>query len=459
MIQKVLIADDNRTDRELMQEIVHALDEGIETATAEDGRQACALLESDCFDVIFTDLKMPGKGGLAVLEKAQGSGQTTDVVMVTGHGDVPTAVEAMKKGCFDYLLKPISVGQVEVLLRKLRERRRLVEENTYLRSELAAREGCGEMIGESRHIQRAIAQALHVAPTDATVLLQGETGTGKELFCRLIHDSSPRRRAALIRVNCAALSESILESELFGHEKGAFTGAHRSRAGRFELAHGGTLLLDEITETSQKLQAELLRVIEEREFERVGGMRTIKVDVRIIATTHRDLAAEVREGRFREDLYYRLNVVPLTLPPLRVRGDDVRLLTEFFLAKFAAKAGKRVPAISPEAMEKLSRYSWPGNVRELENLIQRIVIMSGDGSIGAGLLPAYLDEGTPPALCHRAWGRTLEDVEKQAILAALEETGGNRTRAAERLNISTRTIRNKLKKYMAGGCRVESFSP
>jgi transcriptional regulator with PAS, ATPase and Fis domain len=297
-----------------------------------------------------------------------------------------------------------------------------------------------------------------VAATNATVLLQGESGTGKELISRLIHESSPRRDGPFIRVNCAALTESILESELFGHEKGAFTGAQSSKPGRFELAHGGTLLLDEITETSEKLQAELLRVLEEKEFERVGGTRTIKVDIRIIATTNRDLGREVSQGRFREDLFYRLNVVPLMLPPLRVRDGDVELLCGHFTRRFARLMGRDCPRMSEEAMEAFERYSWPGNVRELENLIQRLVIMDTDGIVGLDDLPDYVtgtghylgDELTP--------GPTLDDVERQVILRTLRETRGNRTRAAEKLDISTRTIRNKLKKYLEEGFLVESFS-
>jgi transcriptional regulator with PAS, ATPase and Fis domain len=297
-----------------------------------------------------------------------------------------------------------------------------------------------------------------VARTDATVLLQGESGTGKELVSRLIHACSPRKDAPFIRINCAALSDSILESELFGHEKGAFTGAHASKPGRFELADGGALLLDEVTETSDKLQAELLRVIEQKEFERVGGTKTIRVDVRFIATTNRDLAKEVEEGQFREDLYYRLNVVPLVLPPLREREGDVELLSRYFCRRFAERLGKPEPAIDEEALELFRRYPWPGNVRELENLMQRLVIMDGDGVIGRDDVPDYV--GTPGCSIpgDLPWGPTLEDVERQVILETLRQTKGNRTRAAEKLDISTRTIRNKLKKYMEKGYIGEDFA-
>ena len=456
MIRKVLVADDESADRQLMEETLHALDGELQVVTARDGEEACSLLERDSFDLVLTDLKMPRKGGLQVLEKARGLSPSSQVVIVTGFADVPTAVESIKKGGFDYLLKPICIDQVEMVLRRIKEHVRLIEENRYLHAELAG--GGADIIGESRAVKDICQKAVFVAGTDATILLQGESGTGKELVSRLIHNSSPRRAGPFIRVNCAALSESILESELFGHEKGAFTGAHTSKPGRFELADGGTLLLDEISETSEKLQAELLRVIEEKEFERVGGTRTVRVDVRIIATTNRDLAKEVAEKRFREDLYYRLNVVPLVLPPLRERDGDVAVLIDHFVGKFAGRLGRSRPAVSDDAMTIFGRYPWPGNVRELENLIQRLVIMDTAGAIGAGDVPAYLREPVKGADGALPLGGTLEDVERHVILGMLDQCNGNRTRAAERLDISTRTIRNKLKKYMDEGFLSEKLS-
>ncbi len=458
MIRKVLVADDEAMDRQLMEEALLALDGDLEVQTACDGLEACRLLEQGCFDVVFTDLKMPHRCGLEVLEAARSADPPSEVIIVSGHDDVPTAVDAMRKGSFDYMLKPICLDQVEVLVKKLREHVRLVEENRYLHAELAAGGSAADIIGESPAIKDLCARAAHVGATDATVLLEGESGTGKELVLRLIHTSSPRRRGPFIRINCAALSESILESELFGHQKGAFTGAHASKPGRFELADGGTLLLDEVTETSEKLQAELLRVIEEKEFERVGGTRTIRVDVRIIATTNRNLAEEVAEGRFREDLFYRLNVVPLVLPPLRERDGDVELLARHFARKFARRLGKTCPMVEPGAMDRLRRYPWPGNVRELENLMQRLVIMDGAGVIGAADLPDYVGGSGRLFSQQRVLGPTLEDVERQFILEALRQAGGNRTRAAAKLDISTRTIRNKLRKYMIEGRIEENFS-
>jgi len=456
MIRKVLIADDEATDRRLMEEILKAVDEELQVVSARDGEEACSLIERDSFDLVLTDLKMPRKGGLQVLEKARAVSPPSQVVIVTGFADVPTAVDSIKRGGFDYLLKPICVDQVEMLLRRVKEHVRLVEENRYLHAELAG--GAGDIIGESSAIKDVCRKAVFVAATDATVLLQGESGTGKELVSRLIHNRSPRREGPFIRVNCAALSESILESELFGHEKGAFTGAHTAKPGRFELADGGTLLLDEITETSEKLQAELLRVIEEKEFERVGGTRTVRVDVRIIATTNRDLAREVAERRFREDLYYRLNVVPLVLPPLRERDGDVDLLVSHFVEKFAGRLSKDRPQISDGAMAALRRYPWPGNVRELENLIQRLVIMDTDGVIDCDDLPEHVGNPAAPSRSGLLLGGTLEDIERHVILQTLASCNGNRTRAAERLDISTRTIRNKLKKYMEEGLLDEKIS-
>lgn len=458
MIRRVLVADDEPADRELMTEVLLAADGGLQAQAASDGQEACRMLDEEDYDAVFTDLRMPGRGGMEVLHAAREAPGQTDVVIVTGHGEVPTAVRAMKEGCFDFLLKPITVDQVEVLLQRLREHRRLVEENAYLRSDFELDDDTHDIVGRSEAFRRACARAVRVSSTDATVLVEGESGTGKELIARLIHECSPRREGSFVRVNCAALSETLLESELFGHTRGAFTGADRARPGRFEIADGGTLLLDEITETSAKLQAELLRVIEAREFQRVGGNRTITVDTRIIATTNRDLAAEVARGGFREDLYYRLNVVPIELPPLRERPGDVELLSHYFAGLTARNLGKDRPTITDEAVEKFRRYPWPGNVRELQNLMQRLLIMDDDGIIDAVDLPDYLECNGVTADADKRWGPTLEDVERQAILRALRQTGGNRTRAAERLDISTRTVRNKLKKYAAEGVLPEEFS-
>jgi DNA-binding NtrC family response regulator len=365
----------------------------------------------------------------------------------------------MKKGCFDYLEKPITVDEVEAVMSRVSTHRRLVEENNYYRSEFDAGEEGPELIGQSPDFQNVCDQAMQVAPADATVLLKGESGTGKELIARLIHQQSPRDDGPFIRVNCAALSESLLESELFGHTRGAFTGAEQAKPGRFELADGGTLLLDEITETSDKLQAELLRVIEEKEFERVGGTTTLEVDVRVIATTNRQIEQEVSEGRFRQDLYYRLNVVPLKLPPLRERSGDIQLLARYFARRFSKRLGRRCPDFTEDALETLMQHPWPGNVRELENVIQRVLIMNPQNSIGVDDLPARLRNGNGcPDTGNGETPRTLEEIERQAILDSIKEADGNKTKAAEKLDISARTIWNKLNKYESEGLLPENLS-
>lgn len=459
MIRKVLVADDEPRDRELIEEGLQSLDGDIDVKTAEDGKKACELAEEEQFDVMFADLCMPERDGIDVLEHVSSESPMTEVIIVTGYAGVPTAVKAMKKGCFDYLEKPITVDEVDAVLKRVSTHRRLVEENNYYRSEFDAGDEGPELIGQSTVFQETCDQAMQVAPTDATVLLQGESGTGKELIARLIHQQSPREQGPFIRVNCAALSESLLESELFGHTKGAFTGAEKAKPGRFELADGGTLLLDEITETSDKLQAELLRVIEEKEFERVGGTSTIHVDVRIIATTNREIEEEVSDGRFRQDLYYRLNVVPIELPPLRERKSDIPLLVRYFARRFAKQLGRRCPEFTDDALEKLKQHPWPGNVRELENLVQRVLIMHPHSSIGPENLPSRLHYRTAASTAGEAdTARTLEEIERQAILNSIREADGNKTKAAEKLDISARTIWNKLKKYKAEGVLPENLS-
>ena len=457
-INSVLVVDDERTDRELMIEALLTVDDALEVQDASDGEEACRLLRSEVFDAVFTDLCMPARDGLDVLKCARLSSPRTEVVIITGYGCVTTAVEAMKKGCFDFLLKPITVDKVEVVVDRLGRSQRLVEDSAYLREQFDSARCTEGIVGRSEPFRRSCVDALQVSHTDATVLLQGESGAGKEVIARLIHDSSPRSEMPFVRVNCAALSETLLESELFGHAKGAFTGADSPRIGRFEMADQGTLLLDEITETSPKLQAELLRVIESQEFQRVGSSETVKVDTRIIATTNRDLASEVASGRFREDLYYRLNVVPMKLPPLRERKGDIELLSQHFATQFAAELDKEPPTLSENVLAIFRRYPWPGNVRELQNLIKRLLIMDREGVITVGDLPGHLERQGVRGGEKGACGQTLEDIEREAILTALRETGGNRTRTAEKLDISTRTVRNKLNRYREEGCLPEEFS-
>lgn len=449
MISKALVVDDDEMDRELIYEGLCCIDEAIDVQTARDGQEACERATEEDFDVVFADLCMPQKDGIEVLESVSETSPLTEIVMITGHSRVATVVEAMKKGCFDYLTKPVSVEEVEAVLTRLNRHRHLIEQNNFFRSELGKKCENVQLIGKSPEFDAVCRDAVRVAPTDATVLIQGESGTGKELLARLIHAQSERDENAYICVNCAALADSLLESELFGHVKGAFTGANKSKPGRFELADEGTLLLDEVTETSEKLQAELLRVIETNRFERVGGTETIDVDVRILATTNRDVEKEVAEGNFREDLYYRLNVVPIELPPLRDRSGDVRVLARFFARRVSKKLKQRCPDFTERALCALEQYSWPGNVRELENMIRRVLIMTPDSQISVEDLPDRVRDGGASSTGSEKWreAETLEEIEREAILETIREADGNKTRAADKLGISPRTVWNKLNKY------------
>jgi DNA-binding NtrC family response regulator len=428
---------------------------------------------------------MPGADGLEVLTKAKELCPQTLVVLATAHGTLDTAIEAMRRGAFDYLSKPVSPNQIEILLKKASEYRSLVEENKFYRkAAVRPDDGFEDLVGRSDNMKDVFKLVDKVAGTSATVLINGESGTGKELIARAIHQRSPRVSKPFIRVNCAALPESLLESELFGHERGAFTGALERRPGRFELAHTGTLLLDEISETSLALQSKLLRVLQEREFERVGGNKTIKVDVRVICTSNRDLKKMVREGKFREDLFHRLNVVPISLPALRERNGDLLLLTEYFVKRHAERHHVAAPVLSPEARDLLVKHDWPGNVRELENTIERAVLLNeGPALTGVALglhsnvtrvngssaiikdlpstntipdgIPADFDSekaaiahiSTQPAEFDANSVNALSEVERRVILRVMKQANGNRTRAANILGISVRTLYSKLREY------------
>jgi len=457
-IQHVLVVDDDRLSRQFLVEAVRSL--GYTVTQAESGDAGLEQARASSPDLVLTDLRMPGTDGLALAETLAVESPDLPVVVVTAHGTVESAVRAMKAGAADFLLKPVSPESLELVLRRVADTRRLERENEYLRSEVIG--PSTEIIAESPSMQETLRSAARIARSKGTVLITGESGVGKECVAHYIHRESPRGGAPFIRVNCAALSETLLESELFGHERGAFTGAHKSREGRFELADGGTLLLDEIGEISPVLQAKLLRVLEEEEFERVGGSRTLSVDVRVIATTNRNLASEVKEGHFREDLYYRLHVLPIHLHPLRERAGDIIPLAQHFVEHYAHQNGRSVPSINPAAQLELQRWSWPGNVRELENVIQRaVVLLHGDtidvedlsfGPLAAGgteTLPSAT--GMPviakagPQSAHPLANRPLADIEREAILATLDCTGGNKTEAARRLGVSARTLSNKMK--------------
>jgi len=450
-IQKILVVDDDNLSRQFLVEAVKSL--GFQVAIARDGNEGFELARNTSPDIVLTDLRMPGSDGLQLVERLKNEMPGLPVVVITAHGTVETAVQAMRRGAVDFLMKPCTADTLQLVLRRIERTSKLERENEYLRQEVL---GAGSRtIAESPAMQETVRSAQRIAKSKGTVLVTGESGTGKERIAQMIHQESNRASAPFVRVNCAALSENLLESELFGHEKGAFTGAIKSREGRFELADGGTLLLDEIGEISPALQAKLLRVLEEEEFERVGGTATIKVDVRVIATTNRDLAAEVKAGRFREDLYYRLHVLPIHVAPLRERSKDVLPLARHFLTHFARTQGTNELTLSTAAEQKLLQWTWPGNVRELENVLQRAVVLSQgttieptDIAFGAATGPVGVLQGgvaSIPAALPALANRPLADIEREAILETLASTGGNKTEAARRMGVSARTLSNKMK--------------
>lgn len=509
-LERILVLDDEPLIQKVLDELFRR--KKFTVTIAGSITQAEALLAKENFDLIMLDVRLPDGDGQQFLERVSSLPDRPLVVMMTGHGTIESAVACMRAGAFDYLIKPFSPGQIEIILKKADSYRQLVKVNRYFSEQDG---GDGDMLGRGTTMVRLRQLIDRVAPTDATVLITGENGTGKEMIARELYRHSPRRNEPYIKINCAALSENLIESELFGHEKGAFTGATDRREGRFELANRGTLLLDEVSEIPPNLQAKLLRVLQEREFERVGGTKTIKVNVRILATSNRDLMQFVEKGQFRSDLYYRLNVFPVHVPPLRDRPEDILLLAEAFLRRFARKHGIKIPGFSDQAAAAVVAYPWPGNVRELQNTIERAVILSENGRpvstsalglptlvrlvgapipVSAPILPAAapapsamvaplfsssstaplestmqrLSEGlgsgegtartavAEPIAMSEPMEKSssvipLDELEKQAILAALRSTGGNRTRAAELLKISIRTLRNKLQEYRASG--------
>jgi DNA-binding NtrC family response regulator len=402
-------------------------------------------------------MKMPGMDGLEVLAEARRVSPALAVVVITAYGTVETAVEAMRRGAFDYIQKPFKPEEIELLVARALEHRRLVAENEYLRSEVRREWSPEEMVGREGGLATVWAEVVKVARTSATVLIRGETGTGKELVARAIHYGSDRGSRPFVRVNCAALSAGLLESELFGHEKGAFTGAGTERVGRFELAEGGSLLLDEISEMSVELQGKLLRVLQEREFERVGSSEPRRADVRVIATSNRDLEKYMAEGRFRQDLFFRLNVVPISVPPLRARKGDLGALVEHFLRRLAREMGAQFQRAAPEALAVLAAYDWPGNVRELANVIERAAVLYPAAELRRehvepsirSALPA-----APPAASGEAPVKSLDELEREAIIAAYRRFNGERRKIAETLGISERTLRDKLRRYKEEGAAL-----
>ncbi len=440
---RVLVADDEPSARSGMATLLR--EEGFEVILAEDGTSALARFQETGPDVLVTDLRMPGMDGIELMRRVREADPDIIAVLVTAYADVETAVRAMQEGAEHYLTKPIQLDELLLVIRRALERRKLKTETTELRARLKDRLRFDNIVGNSPAIQEVFNVIEQVAPTKASVLITGESGTGKELVAQAIHENSPRSHAPFVKLHCAALAETILESELFGHEKGSFTGAVGRREGRFKQADGGTLFLDEIGEISPSIQVKLLRFLQERAFERVGGNETLKVDVRIIAATNRDLAGEVAAGKFREDLFYRLNVVNIEMPPLRARPSDLLPLANHFLERFARENGKEIEGFSDDAIERITTYRWPGNIRELENVIERAVVMCDSPKLSAKHLPAGV--GAAPRGAVRIPGSTLAEIERHSILTTLEACGGRTSAAAQMLDISVRKIQYKLHEY------------
>jgi len=441
---RVLVVDDERPIRFLMEkELPRA---GCLVTCAENGEDALERVRTQEFDVVLMDLKMPGIGGLEALRRIRESGASAEVVVLTGHPDVTTAIEAMKLGAYDYLTKPFKLAEVEIVLRRAAERRRLTQENTALRRMVAQRGQPPLVLGESWAMTAVLATVERIAASDANVLIEGESGTGKGLMAQTVHQQSRRSQGPFLAINCSGFQDQLLESELFGHEKGAFTGAVALKQGLFEVADRGTLFLDEVAEMSPAMQAKLLQVLDSREFRRVGGTRLHRVDVRIVAATNKSMQREVEAGRFREDLYYRLNVVNILVPPLRERREDIPVLAEHFLARFQASAGVR-KTLSPDALQSLIEYPWPGNVRELSNIIERLVILTPGGVIGSDALPANIRSPRPGVPEAPAGPASLAQMERLHIARVLRETGGKKMQAARLLAIDLKTLNKKIRDY------------
>jgi DNA-binding NtrC family response regulator len=449
---RVLIVDDDPVILEVIGDILKK--NGYEVVAAPNGAAGIRELERKYFDLVLTDLVMPDVDGMEVLNHVVSTSPKAICIILTGHGTIKSSVEAIKKGAFDYITKPITADELLVVIEKALKFRNLEEENIRLKKELQQTYGYDNFVGTSNAIKNIYDLIEKVADTDGTVLISGASGTGKELIARAIHYNSSRCDRPLVVINCGAIPEELLESELFGHEKGAFTGAYKSRIGRFEMANGGTIFLDEIGEMSPALQVKLLRVLQEKKFERVGGTKTIHVDVRITAATNKNLTTAINKGKFREDLYYRLNVIPMKVPPLKQRKSDIPLLIDHFLKKFQKGAEKKITGFSPEVMDAMLKYDWPGNVRELENVIKRLTILCDDEVVTVDDLPEHIPhKGRAVRVVEEDFlekGETLhdavEDYEKRLILGALERSDWVKTKAAKLLNINRTTLVEKIKK-------------
>ncbi len=441
----ILVVDDEKNTRE---GLARALAGAYRILLAANGVEAMERLAAEGVDLVLSDVRMPDMDGMTLIRQVLARPDPPICVLLTAYGSIETAVEAMKSGAYDFLTKPVNLDELELLISRALRSRNLEVENRALHAELDKKYGLESIVGEAPPMQEVFDIIRQVAPTRATVLITGESGTGKELVAHALHRLSPRAKGPFVAVHCAALAETLLESELFGHEKGAFTGAVEQRRGRFELADGGTLFLDEVGEIAPAVQVKLLRALEERQFERVGGQKTIPTDVRLVAATNRDLQARIREGAFREDLYYRLHVVAIRMPPLRERGADIPLLARHFLREFSRENGREIEGFTPEVMTRLQTYPWPGNVRELRNTVENMVVMSRGARITARDLPPPLrDTADSGVTLRNLGGMTLRDGEQKLIEAALRAHQGNRTRAAAQLGISRKTLQRKLAEY------------
>lgn len=443
---QILVVDDDAGHRVALATLLN--DWGYGVSRAENGQAAIDLCKQSPFDLVLMDVRMPGMSGLEALREIKAYNPAIPVIIMTAYSDVGNAVEALKSGAYDYLTKPLDFEDLKLTLERTLDHASLRDENEALRTSLGLSLDAGGMIGQSASMKRLLDMLSAIAPSEATVLISGESGTGKELVAKIIHANSSRKNGPYVALNCAALTETLLESELFGHEKGAFTGAEKRREGRFLAADKGTIFLDEVGEIPMAMQAKLLRVLQEREVQRVGGDEAVKVDVRILAATNRNLKEEVEAGRFREDLFYRLNVVSVQVPPLRERGDDIPLLAMHFMRRFAEKNAKNVKGFTPGAMDRIVKYQWPGNVRELENSIERAVVLLmgeliSERELPPGLLDEALQEERPKADYSNM---TLEEIERAIVSEVVENVGGNKSEAARRLGITRKTLLSKIQK-------------
>jgi two-component system response regulator PilR (NtrC family) len=459
-VEKILVVDDERGLREVLSIMLKRA--GYVVTEASDGEEAIGQINKEIFDLVITDLRMPKADGMAVLKAVKSSAPETVVLVITAFATADSAVDAMKQGAYDYLTKPFQVDEVQLIIRNALEKRRLSTENILLKREMASQSSFAQLVGQSESMQKVFNVVRQVSDAKSNVLICGESGTGKELVARAIHYNSARSSMPFVAVNCSAVPETLLESELFGHMKGSFTGAMANKAGLFEVANGGTIFLDEIGDTTPTIQVKLLRVIQEREFRRVGGNQDVKVDVRIVAATNRDLEKAVADGSFREDLYYRLDVIPIRLPPLRLRTGDIPLLVNHFLGKFSQESGKPAPVLTSEAMHVLLGHEWRGNVRELENLIERVVTFSAGAPVTDQDIRGWLhravtpqQQGLPTDLPED--GLDLEElingIEKDLLLKALERAMWVKKKAARLLRLNTRSFRYRLEKYAIKGGR------